>query len=268
MAPVPPGLLSQVPGCETGEPPLEVQALAGGRGVNSVWRLRTRAGDFVLRLRHAPPDRPGSLSSFELASHRIAAAAGLAPRIVVAAPDGHWLVMEFVAMPPWTEEQLLSTAGIDALGAVLRRLHCLACPPTLPRIDVGGIARGYLEALPASARAHEEASSRLAAIEHDMRELARLSDRAVLNHGDLTASNLLGPGPLLVDWEYAQLADPTWDVACLLDYYPRLGTQLDRLLAACGLSTERDRRILLQQRRLFSGLNRLWQLVERGNWIS
>jgi thiamine kinase-like enzyme len=94
----------------------------------------------------------------------------------------------------------------------------------------------------------------------------------VLNHGDLMAANLVGHGagmqPLLVDWEYAQRTDPTWDVACLLVYYPGIESRLESLLAALGLDSARDRQILSLQRRLFDGLNHLWQRAQAGNWIS
>jgi len=273
MGTAPPELVMRVPGCGRGEVPLHLQALAGGRGVNGVWRVRTRVGDFVLRLRHEPVDRPGSFSRFELAAHRLAAAAGLAPRIVDSAEDGRWLVMEFVDAPVWDEAQLLSDAGVDVLGAALTRLHDIDCPSTLPRVDAPGIARGYLGRIAGSAPEHlRRAEAQCAAIEFESRDLEGLDGRAVLNHGDLMAANLLGPGPqsppLLVDWEYSQRAHPTWDLACLLAYYPMLEQRLDRLLGATGLSSARDRQILSLQRRLFMRLNGLWQHAEAGNWIS
>jgi len=273
MDAAPPELVMRVPGCGQGEVPLRVQALAGGRGVNGVWRVRTREGDFVLRLRHEPIDRPGSFSRFELAAHRLAAAAGLAPDIVEAAEDGRWLVMEYVDAPVWGEAQLLSDPGIIRLGVELSRLHSLDCPEGLPHVDVAGIARGYLSRIEAGAPEHaREAEAQCAAIEVESREMDGLSGQAVLNHGDLMAANLLGPGPgappLLVDWEYAQRTHPTWDIACLLAYYPVLEQRLDHLLGATGLSSVHDRQILSLQRRLFTRLNRLWEHAEAGSWIS
>jgi aminoglycoside phosphotransferase (APT) family kinase protein len=268
---IPSEILSGVPGCGSGQAPDSIQALTGGRGVNSVWQVRTTAGNFVLRLRHEPVDRPGSASQFELASHRLAAAAGLAPQVVNAAPDGRWLVMDFVDEAPWTDAQLLSDAGIDALGEALGCLHALSCQD-LPRIDVAAIAHGYLAEIEKHQPDPASVAAEVSAIELVSRELNRLSDRAVLNHGDLMAANLLGPAagahPMLVDWEYAQRADPTWDVACLLAYYPGLEARLARLLAACGLPTTDDWHILSLQRRLFAGINCLWQQAEAGNWIS
>lgn len=271
MIDMPADLLRRVPGCGREDSPRSVRPLEGGRGVNGVWRVGTDAGDFVVRVRHAPIDRPGSFSRFELASHQLAARAGLAPEVVDAAPDGRWLVMRFVEGPSWSEAKLLSAAGIDLLGESLQRLHGLECAG-LDRIDLPGIAQGYVALLRRRDPARLGAALvELESIEREARALASATDRAVLNHGDLMASNLIGPessAPVLVDWEYAQRADPTWDVACLLAYYPALEARLDHLLRACGLATADDRRILSLQRRLFSRFNRLWQHAEAGNWIS
>lgn len=255
-------LLARVPGCEHGEPPLQVEPLSGGRGCNDVMRIDTGAGQFVLRRRHSPLDRPGSLSRNELLSHHLAAVAGLAPRLIDAAENGEWLLMEFVPGETWSESRLLAAAGIDALGAQLRRLQAVPLPEELPSIDAPAIARGYLRMIAARDPALAGGLvQELRAVEADSRELESMVDRATLNHGDLQAANMLGPGPVLVDWEYAQRSHPTYDVACLLAYYPALQAQLERLLAACGLDSEGDRRILSLQQRLFARLNRLWQLA-------
>ena len=82
----------------------------------------------------------------------------------------------------------------------------------------------------------------------------------MLCHGDLNTGNLLGAQPLLIDWEYAQLADPLHDIACLLSYYPQIGPQSDCLLAAAGLAGAEYRQQLSAQVRLFDIVNALWQL--------
>lgn len=255
-------LLARVPGCEAGQPAQRVEPLSGGRGCNAVMRIDTAAGQFVLRRRHQPLNRPGSFSRNELQCHRLAAAAGLAPRLLDAADDGAWLLMEYIPENPWTDSQLITAAGIEALGAQLRRLHALPLPPDLPPIDAPQIARDYLRLI--AARDPGLAAglvAELRGVEQGARELAVASDRTALNHGDLQAANLLGPRPLLVDWEYAQRVHPTYDVACLLSYYPALQPQQQSLLEACGLDSAGDRQILSLQQRLFSRLNRLWQLA-------
>jgi thiamine kinase-like enzyme len=69
---------------------------------------------------------------------------------------------------------------------------------------------------------------------------------------------------MLVDWEYSQWADPLWDVACLLEYYPDLQSRSEVVLEACGLDSSEDRQILSLQRAVFASLNGLWGLSEGG----
>jgi thiamine kinase-like enzyme len=257
---IPIEVLAHLPGCEDGRPPLAVQALPGGRGCNEVLRVETAQGRFVWRRRFAPVDRPGSRAVDELRAQRLAAAAGLAPSILAAHPEGHWLLMEFIDAPVWSPEQLQSAAGADAVSGQLARLHALAIPANLPAVDAAAMARDYLVrlALVDAAEAEELAplAQRVAALS------ARLSDsglRPVLNHGDLMATNMLGPAPLLVDWEYAQVADATWDLACLLTYYPGMSRFMPRLLAGAGLTGTAARTGLDLQCERFELLNQLWE---------
>jgi hypothetical protein len=64
----------------------------------------------------------------------------------------------------------------------------------------------------------------------------------VTTHGDLNANNFIGPVPMLVDWEYAQLADPIYDLACLSVYYPGLRLRRGELLGTAGITDANGRR--------------------------
>lgn len=257
---IPPELLALIPGCEDGRPPLAVQALPGGRGCNQILRVDTSQGRFVWRSRLPPIDRPGARPVDELRAQRLAAAAGLAPAILAAHPAGHWLLMDYIDAPVWSHEQLHSEAGADALARQLARLHELPVPADLAVVDVPAMARDYLARL-AAVDATEAAD--LAPLGERVTALSlRLAASAlppVVNHGDLMASNMLGPRPLLVDWEYAQATDPTWDLACLLTYYPDMSRLLARLLAGTGLAGTAATAGLELQRERFELLNRLWE---------
>jgi thiamine kinase len=242
---------------------LQVLALPGGRGCNLVLRVDTTEGRFVLRQRQPPLDRPGSPARMEVRSHRLAARAGLAPRLIDAADDGHWLLMEYLDDAPWTDAKLNSATGVEQLGARLATLHALAPPADAQPFDAVAIARGYvaqLEQLRPDAMPQHRALLRR--VEQLSAELEADGVPAVLNHGDLQRDNLLGTGPWLIDWEYAQVVAPTYDMACLLTYYPALELQLDRLLGSAGLGRPRDRAQLGLQRERFACLNRFWEQVD------
>ncbi len=258
---IPAEVLASIPGCEAGRPPLDVQPLPGGRGCNQVLRIDTSQGRFVWRRRHAPIDRPGSRAADELLAQRAAAAAGFAPAIIAAQPQGQWLLMEFVDALQWTSERLYTSAGIEAVAQRLAGLHALDVPEGLTEVDATEIARGYLTQLaPVAPKEVIDLGPLLARIEALGRRLSNNGAGLVLNHGDLTVTNMLGKLPLLVDWEYTQLADRSWDLACLLGYYPGLDALAPRLLASYGLPPGERERLALQRER-FELLNRLWERV-------
>ena len=84
----------------------------------------------------------------------------------------------------------------------------------------------------------------------------------VTTHGDLNANNFFGPVPMLVDWEYAQLADPIYDLACLSVYYPGLRLRRGELLGTAGITDANGAVRLRLHVQLFDCLNRLWEQAE------
>jgi len=258
---IPEEVLVLVPGCEQGAPPLAMRQLPGGRGCNLVIRVDTARGCFVWRRRQPPIDRPGSMARTELAAQQAAAAAALAPPVLAAAPDGSWLLMAFVPEPHWAEDDLRDPARLGRLSRQLAALYALPVPAQVPPVDVRQIASGQLALLEArgAGAAGADLVRRIGQLDE---ELLGLGCRPVLCHGDLQASNLLGPRPLLVDWEYAQVADPTYDLACLLTYYPWLAARIDGIMGTAGLEGAGHRARLALQQQQFALLNRLWELVE------
>jgi aminoglycoside phosphotransferase (APT) family kinase protein len=258
---IPAEALACIPGCEGGDPPQAVALLAGGRGCNRVLRVDTRLGRFVWRQRELPVNRAGARAVDELRAHRLAAEAGLAPAVVAADPAGRWLLMEYIDAPVWDEARLCSAAGAARLAAQLARLHSLPVPADWQPVDAVAMADDYLRELAVVA---PDRAAGLAPVRARILELGATIRAAglpcVLNHGDLSASNLLGETPLLVDWEYAQVADPGWDLACLLTYYPEISRHLPALLAGTKLDATAGGVLDLQRQR-FALLNRLWEQV-------
>lgn len=258
-----PQLLVQVPGCEAGQAPLHLRPLPGGGGAHQVLDIQTSAGRFVLRraLRVAPA--PGADRQRERACQERAAAAGLAPAVVAADPQQGWLLMQWCAGATWSAADLQDTARLQRLGERLRVLHSLA-PPALAPLDLTAIGQAYVRVLPAAA-----AAARRAEVRHHANALQQLHQAlaetgAILQrplsvvHGDLGPGNLVGDAPWLIDWEYAQLADPLYDIACLLSCHPLTGSQLAVLREAAGLADPALDGLLARYRQVFVHLNALW----------
>jgi aminoglycoside phosphotransferase (APT) family kinase protein len=266
-AEVPPGglelpatALACVPGLEHGGRP-RVTALHGGT-VNRVFRIDTPQGRFVLRLDGPEWRRPGVDRTRELALHRTAAAAGVAPVIVHADPaaDG-LLITEFQDGHVWQAEDYDSPASLEQLGARLAVLHALSVPDVAP-FDALGIARAYARAA-ASLPGGEDRE--LAAVMRELEEAVRELDQrgssrtASVVHGDLAAANLLhGTRLWLLDWEYAQRADPLNDMACILAYYPAAHRHREVLLSAAGFRVSLVAEELARRVFVYEALAWLW----------
>jgi thiamine kinase len=257
-------VLAAVPGCESGKPPLAVNALVGGGAHNDVRLVETQVGRFVVRRRLPPVIRAGSDAALELECQRLAARHGLAPRVFAAASDASWMVMEFIASHPWQEQDLLSAAGVHRLGARLALVHAMPVAASMRPMDATHIANEQLHVINSDCAldAHRVEAAALARRTQQLASIVQDTDvPPCINHGDLQVANLIGNPPVLIDWEYAQIAAPTYDIACLLTYYPQLQELQPDLLAASGLTRPEDLELLGLQKQLFACLNRLWALA-------
>jgi len=233
LSEVPAWALAHVPGLSGGQPALRTARLGGGT-VNNVFRVISKEGDFALRLDGPAWRRPGVDRARELIVHRIAAHGGIAPSIVVAAPESQGLLItEYQPGRTWSADNYVDVAALRRLGERLYALHRLPAPD-IEVFDPFQVGQAY-----ASQIAHRDAS-----LEVGMRRLELLcrglrnSDATpAIVHGDLWQGNLQEGSRLwLLDWEYAQLTDPLMDIACVLAYYPEAERYRDELLAAAGLA--------------------------------
>ncbi len=160
-----------------------------------------------------PIDRREDLS-WEARVLDAAGRAGLAPPLLYRDPERGVLVSRWVAGRSWGLEEARSGANIERLAGLLRRVHELqvAAPARLmsPRAWVDC----YAAAL-ARSPSRLEPQLRAAAASH-LDDLAALPGAAgALCHSDLHALNLLerDHALILLDWEYAHVSDPLWDLA-------------------------------------------------------
>src|SRR5262249_53698194 len=157
--------------------------------------------------------------------------AGVAPTLLDAASDGSWILMAYVDGGMWTPARLQAPEGLRTLGACLQRLHAITPPTELAVFDPLSIAteqgQAILDRDPAAA---PQVNALVARTRQLAADCAAFAVTPVITHGDLDASNLIGPVPMVVDWEYAQRADPVYDLACLSVYYPGLRLRGGELL--------------------------------------
>ncbi|MCB1624979.1 MAG: phosphotransferase [Pseudomonadales bacterium] len=224
-----------VPGCENGEPPLSVTPLAGGIS-NTTAQVRTTRGHFAVRVNATGVEGLAIDRQREVALHRVAAAAGLAPAVIVADPTGRFLITEFVDGRAWTAACFSRAADLRELAGRLRVLHSVT-PPQVAPFDPATVLQDYVRIVRPDSQDDRALLKEL--LDRGQRALdgSKPSTRtATIVHNDLDARNLIQNQRLvLIDWEYAQVGDPLMDLACVLSYYPQAAEHSRLLLSASGL---------------------------------
>jgi Ser/Thr protein kinase RdoA (MazF antagonist) len=206
----------------------------GGGVANRSYRLREGRRDFVLRIAGDAAPGLGASGSSEFAMQSLAAAAGLAPPVVLVDAGRGYLVSEFAAGTNPTADEMRMPPLLRRVGAWFARLHALEPPPGLAAIDFGERAAACLariasrEADPLVARLERELARRRAALPAP----ARLAPC----HHDPHRRNLLDDGTriLAVDWEYAGPGDPAADLAACAGYHGLDENATAALLAGYG----------------------------------
>lgn len=234
---IPQDVLVHVPGFLAGGTQARAARMYGGT-VNASYRVDTSAGRFVVRIHHSLGTALGADHEREAQLHAAAAAAGLAPALVHVDPAHRFMVMEYVSGAIWTAQDLSRPDRLTQLGAALNALHAVV-PPVVAPFEIPAVLDIYYQPLMQAADEEERRwFERLMAQATVALERSGTRERPkVLVHNDLYHSNLLGHDRLyLIDWEYAAVADPLFDLASLLAYYPQAAAYEDMLLEVSALA--------------------------------
>ena len=217
-------LLSSLPGMGAAR---LLERLANGP-TNASYLVERGSERFVLRL-----DKPEARQlGLDRANERIVceaiAAAGLTPSYRYFESSPGVSLRPFVAGRSLRRDDLLEAHTRERLAGVLRQLHRLA--PVGATFDAAGAARRYAAQLatPQAAELAEQAAGLLD-------EIRRHVTAPALCHNDLVAENILRTGEgdlLLIDWEYAAVGDPYFDLAVVVRHH-----ELDPSLARHFLGT-------------------------------
>jgi len=178
---------------------------------NFAWHVSVPGQDRFVRYARAGNERLGADLHAEGEILRVVAAAGLAPPVARCDPSARLLVTQWIASAADDPSAAGRDRMIRRVAATLRQLHELTPPPGVRAVDFAVQARQLEAALPAQ-------FTRPALAECAAQVLAKLGPgRALaLCHHDVHAQNLVTDpaGRLwLVDWEYAGLGDPVFDLA-------------------------------------------------------
>lgn len=178
---------------------------------NATYRVETEVGSFAVQM----PARDSAAAMARgpaIAATRLAHALGIGAELVHAEEHGGAIVTRWIAATEATTAETLraATGRLASLAASLARLH--RSPERLDRRFDPFAAIADLASRSGGASLPPPLADALRRAEI---ELARTLRAAVPVHGDLVPANVRAApdGVVLIDWDYAGMGDPAWDIA-------------------------------------------------------
>ncbi len=196
-----------------GEGAISVVRVGSGL-VNESYRVARGAGQYSMRVPAQDSVALGLDRAWECRVLERAGAAGLAPIVECCEARCGILVSRWVEGGAWTAEQAVRPENTGKIAQLARRVHSLPLPRAARMMRPASWIAHYRQVLARyAADAHPALQSSL---EARLAALARLPPPAsVLCHSDLHVQNLIAAdhGLVLLDWEYAHVSEPFWDLA-------------------------------------------------------
>jgi thiamine kinase-like enzyme len=232
---------------------------------NQSWLVRTRHDDVVVRISNAHE------ASLQIDRHSEAlvltavSEAGIGPEVILCDPASRLLVTRYLG-GTWTEADATQEENIQRLGQLFRRLHRIAPPTGVRRVELNETLEGYFRTL-------NERGIQPALVTKSLRERAlqvalklKENSAATLCHNDVHHLNVTDDGRVrLIDWEYSGVGQRLFDLASVCVYHKYDKLQREQLLSAYTSLTELTTWHRLELACwLFDYVRDLWTAVREG----
>jgi thiamine kinase-like enzyme len=231
---------------------VDVEVLGGGI-TNRNFKVSVRGGRYVLRVGGKDTELLGIDRTAEYAASCAAADLGLAPEVVTFVEPEGYLVTRYV-------EGVVGAVDPERVGRALRRLHDgPVLPSTFDSFRVVEVYRATAEergvAVPAAFDRAKAVADRIE------RRRAGAAPRAC--HNDLLNANFIADGERLwiVDWEYAGMGDPFFDLGNFAVNHELDPDGEAALLRAYG---SEDHETLVLMRFMSDFREAMWGVVQQG----
>jgi thiamine kinase-like enzyme len=193
---------------------IELKGLGAGL-ISETYRVARDGIAYTLKVaaEHRPDlrvDLPWEVRVLELAGR-----VGLAPHVVYCDLDAEVLLTRWAEGRSWVSQQAAAPANLERIAALLRRVHALAVPLPARLVTPLQWIKIYDEALSRQTSTSSDPLLRSEALVRAQALLKLPGAIGVVCHSDLHAMNLIQDDEslILLDWEYAHVTDPLWDLA-------------------------------------------------------
>jgi thiamine kinase-like enzyme len=200
---------------------------------NRSWLVSTDSDRFVVRISDAGSAADLQIDrNSEAAVLEVVARADIGPEVLRCDPAQGVLVTRYLGAT-WTEADAQADENIDRLAAVLHRLHELDIPADVRSVDLATTVHGYLRTLDERGIANELSRPELRRQAEEAATQLRNGSVSCLCHNDVHHLNIVGSEKIrLIDWEYAGVGEPLFDLASVCVYHSYQPRQRERLLGA------------------------------------
>ena len=209
----------------------DIEAIKHGL-TNRSWLVRTDDDRLVVRISDASAQELQIDRNSEAAVLQLVARAGIGPQVLCSDPERGILVTRYLGAT-WTEQDAQVADNIDRIGSLLRRLHALDVPANVRTVDLASIAQGYMRTLEQRGTHSDLTSPALRDCADKTAMQLREASTSCLCHNDVHHLNVIDGDTLrLIDWEYAGVGEPMFDLASVCVYHHYRKPQRERLLTA------------------------------------
>ena len=211
----------------------QVKLLNGGL-TNISYHLMLESGDYILRVNAANTEALGIDRDREKTIHQLVAKDNITSPIRYTNDENSYLIRDYIVGEVLSESvgdaADLSDSVLSYMVEKLKELHHLPINISLPKLNISDIAESYWKILEAN-NPEDEMLKMKPLMQVAMREPP--AGEFCLCHMDPVLANWLytASGLQLLDWEYAGLAHPLWDLAALWQgIKDKLNASEDKLL--------------------------------------
>jgi thiamine kinase-like enzyme len=232
---------------------------------NQNYRVEVDGEAFVVRIGGANTELLGIHRPDEYAAHQAAAGLGIAPEVIYFIEPEGYLVTRFVSGQPLSAEEIGRPENIRRVAEALRQVH------NLPEIPATFSPFRFVEEGAKIARRYgvpfrddfERLFGRLVEIEAAFRQDPF---SPCLCHNDLLNANFLDDGRLwILDWEYAGMGDPLFDLANFAVHHDFSDEQEQLLLQAYFGEAAPARLARLKLMKIVSDFREaMWGMIQMG----
>lgn len=248
---------------DTRTAPLVLRPLDAGL-TNSCYLIKIQDTPCVLRLNTRHSRVMGLDRVNEQVALKRAEQAGIGAPVVYCAPPQGVLVTQWLEGRHWSEDEAKSFENIDRLVALLKQVHAL--PPVGKHLIPLDVCGHYLRGIKAQFKTIPQRFQELEARMHRlMWATSKNYVQRCLCHNDPVLANLIDQESCLrlIDWEYAAMGDPYFDLAVIVHNFKFGDEQMLYLLQRyAGRCDNAVRRRFLHNYAIYVYIDMLWYWLQ------